>query len=78
MKNETITIEVPEGHVIDKENSTDTVIRFKKIESNKRPMSWMGLKDINGYYINSDSEILSVDANTLTHYKNRNIYPSKN
>ena len=31
MKNETITIEAPEGHVIDKENSTDTVIRFKKV-----------------------------------------------
>ena len=77
MKNETITIEAPEGHVIDKENSTDTVIRFKKVESNKGPMSWMSLKEINGYYINSYSEILPVDANTLTHYKNRNIYPSK-
>ena len=77
MKNETITIEAPEGHVIDKENSTDTVIRFKKVESNKGPMSWMSLKEINGYYINSYSEILPVDANVLTHYKNRNIYPSK-
>ena len=77
MKNETITIEAPEGHVIDKENSKDGVIRFKKVESNKRPMSWMELKDISGYYINSDSKILPVDANTLTHADNRNIYPSK-
>lgn len=77
MKNETITIEAPEGHVIDKENSTDTVIRFKKVESSKRPISWMELKDISGYYINSDSKILPVDANTLTHDDNRNIYPSK-
>ena len=77
MKNETITIEAPEGHVIDKENSTDTVIRFKKVESSKRPISWMELKDISGYYINSDSKILPVDANTLTHADNRNIYPSK-
>ena len=40
-------------------------------------MSWMELKDISGYYINSDSKILPVDANTLTHADNRNIYPSK-
>ena len=77
MKNETITIEAPEGHVIDKENSKDGVIRFKKVESSKRPISWMELKDISGYYINSDSKILPVDANTLTHDDNRNIYPSK-
>ena len=77
MKNETITIEAPEGQVFDLENSTPTHIKLKKVEPKKRPMSWMELKDINGYYINSDSEILPVDANTLTHYKNRNIYPSK-
>ena len=77
MKNETITIEAPEGQVFDLENSTPTHLKLKKVEPKKRPMSWMELKDINGYYINSDSEILPVDANTLTHYKNRNIYPSK-
>ena len=77
MKNETITIEAPEGHVIDKENSTDTVIRFKKVEPNKRPMSWMELKTTGGYYINGDSTILPVEDPTLTHYKNRNIWPTK-
>lgn len=74
--NKTITIEAPEGFEVDKGKSTDTVIKFKKSES-KRPMSWMELKDISGYYIHSDSEILPVDANTPTHYKNRNIWPTK-
>ena len=77
MNNETITIEAPEGQVFDLENSTPTHLKLKKVEPKKRPMSWMELKTTGGYYINSDSEILPVDANTLTHYKNRNIYPSK-
>lgn len=77
MKNETITIEAPEGQVFDLENSTPTHLKLKKVEPKKRPMSWMELKDISGYYINSDSKILPVDANTLTHADNRNIYPSK-
>lgn len=74
MKNETITIEAPEGHVIDKENSTDTVIRFKKVEPNKRPMSWGDIERINGYYINSDSEICDIDGGISAHYKNRNVW----
>ena len=75
MKNETITIEAPEGHVIDKENSTDTVIRFKKVESNKRPMSWSELGNIKGFYISSSNAIL--DANCATAEFTRDVWPTK-
>lgn len=74
MKSETITIEAPEGHVIDKENSTDTVIRFKKVESNKRPMSWNDIKHIKGAYISNMSEVFEIEGNNLE--KNRNVWPT--
>ena len=75
MKNETITIEAPEGHVIDKENSTDTVIRFKKVESNKRPMSWSELGNIKGFYISSSIAIR--DANCVPTEFTRDVWPTK-
>lgn len=76
MNNETITIEAPEGQVFDLENSTPTHIKLKKVEPKKRPMSWMELKTMGGFYINGDSAILPVE-DTFTHYKNRNIWPTK-
>ena len=75
MKNETITIEAPEGHVIDKENSTDTVIRFKKVESNKRPMSWSDFKTVTGYFVGTDSSILSSTYSAIP--PNRNVWPTR-
>lgn len=77
MKNETITIEAPEGHVFDLENSTPTHLKLKEVEPKKRPMSWMELKTTGGYYINGDSAILPVEDTTFTHYKNRNIWPTE-
>ena len=75
MKNETITIEAPEGHVIDKENSKDGVIRFKKVESSKRPMSWSELGNIKGFYISSSNAIL--DANCAPTEFTRDVWPTK-
>jgi hypothetical protein len=72
--NKTITIEAPEGFEVDKEKSTDTVIKFKKKESN-RPMSWGDFKSVSGYYIGSDSEILSSNCSALP--PNRNVWPTK-
>jgi len=74
MKNETITIEAPEGHVIDKENSTDTVIRFKKVESNKRPMSFLEIKNIKGFYVDDMSSIRAVDC--LNRDNTKNTWPT--
>lgn len=74
MKNETITIEAPEGHVIDKENSTDTVIRFKKVESNKRPMSFLEIKNIKGFYVDDMSGIRAVDC--LNRDSTKNTWPT--
>ncbi len=36
--NKVITITIPEGYVIDKENSTDTRIKVKKVERKPEPM----------------------------------------
>ena len=36
----TITFNIPEGYVIDKENSTDTNIVLKKIFESSRPKTW--------------------------------------
>lgn len=74
MKNETITIEAPEGHVIDKENSTDTVIRFKKVESNKIPMSFLEIKNIKGFYVDDMSSIRAVDC--LNRDSTKNTWPT--
>ena len=76
MKNETITIEAPEGHVIDKENSKDGVIRFKKVESNNRPMSYGQLNDVYGFYVHSDSSIQSFGP-TKPRNEERNVWPTK-
>ena len=74
MKNETITIEAPEGHVIDKENSTDTVIRFKKVESNKRPMSFLDIKHIYGACISESSKVIRAAGDNTE--RSRNVWPT--
>lgn len=75
MNNETITIEAPEGQVFDLENSTPTHIKLKKVESNKRPMSWSELGNIKGFYISSSSAIR--DANCVPTEFTRDVWPTK-
>ena len=58
METKELKISVPEGYVIDKENSTFECIKFKKIEQR-----WRDNEDANisGYYITSNSEISHIE-----------------
>lgn len=72
-----LKIEVPNGYEIDKENSTFDCIKFKeKVEECKLPTTWEELKIVEGYHINSVSDIRGNNAYTTNSYNN-NIYPSK-
>ncbi len=59
METKELKISVPEGYVIDKENSTFECIKFKKIEQKR----WRDNKEANivGYYINLDSKIVQIE-----------------
>jgi hypothetical protein len=70
-----VTIEAPEGYAIDQEKSTSEVIRFKKIEANKKPMSFKELNRVEGFYINSDAIIRS--ANCSVDDTIMNVWPTK-
>lgn len=71
----TITIEVPEGCVIDTENSTATKLVFKKIEVQEKkpkalPKSWEELKMIEGHQVMINSRIEAIFASTADHVEN--------
>ena len=55
METKEIRIQVPEGYEIDRENSSYERIVFKKKEATI--YSWEDLKKIEGYYINTNSNI---------------------
>lgn len=72
-----IKINVPEGHEIDKERSTFNEIFFKPIVK-KRPEKWDDLKRINGWFINTNSEIIQREAESDgTRLFDRNVFPEK-
>jgi len=71
----TITIEVPEGCVIDTENSTATKLVFKKVSVQEEkpkalPKSWEEVERIEGHYVMSDSKIALSSALPADHVKN--------
>ena len=70
-----IKIIAPEGFEIDKENSTFEVIKFKeKPKVKKLPQSWEELKTVEGFYVDSCSEI--NDYSNSVEEGGRNTFPS--
>jgi hypothetical protein len=69
-----ISIIPPNGYEIDEENSTFSLLKFKKKEESYAK-SWYDLKKIEGYYVSAISSIhnTSFDANK----KNRNVFVTK-
>ena len=64
-----INIEVPEGYVIDEENSSFTCIKFKK---NKKEVSnWDELIDVSGYFVDTGSNVYH------TMYQYKNVFATK-
>lgn len=62
-------VDIPDGFEIDKENSTLELIVFKEIT---KTLTFKDIKYIDGYYINTNSNIYEVDqANDST---NRNVF----
>lgn len=62
-------VDIPDGFEIDKENSTLELIVFKEIT---KTLTFKDIKYIDGYYINTNSNICEVDqANDST---NRNVF----
>ena len=69
-----INIEVPEGYVIDEENSSFTCIKFKK-EEKKQVTCWEDLETINGYYISANCCVAGY-TNKPDH-ANKNTFATK-
>lgn len=63
-------IQVPEGYEIDRENSTFENIIFRKAER-KLPKKWEDLETINGFYVNSASNIDKIKDETYTGIQDR-------
>ena len=64
-------IEVPAGYEIDKEHSI-----FRKVEEKDLPKSWEDLKFVNGFYVESNSEVCDcIDQYTVG--DNKNIFPTR-
>ena len=62
-------VNIPDGFEIDKENSTLELIVFKEIT---KTLTFKDIKYIDGYYINTNSDICEIDqANDST---NRNVF----
>ena len=73
-KEKQVKINIPEGYVIDEENSTFELIKFKKVEK-ELPTSWKELKNVKGYYINLDNEIQKYEE--LTTVQAKDVFPTK-
>lgn len=71
-----INIIVPEGYVIDEENTSFTCIKFKKEEKKELPKSWEELEEISGYYVSGASSEINK-YKTITTSINRNIFATK-
>jgi hypothetical protein len=75
-----ITIEVPEGCVIDTENSTATKLVFKKVEVQEKkpkalPKTWEEIERIKGWFVTGDSKLGEVSV--LPTYDARNTFETK-
>ena len=60
-----ITIQTPDGMVIDEENSTFSKIKFK-LKEKCYPKTWNELKCIKGYFVESNSRITKAFADSST------------
>ena len=79
METKTLSIQIPEGFEIDKENSTFEKIVFKELPKKpKRVTKWNDFKCIQGgYYIERDSAINENTVGSSSIYNDRNIWPTK-
>ena len=75
MKTKEFKIQAPEGYEIDKENSTFEKIVFKRIDD--LPKSWEDLETINGFYVNSASDIVKVKGEAYAVEDNKSVFPTK-
>ena len=75
MENKELKIQVPQGYEIDKEKSTFENIVFKKVDD--LPKSWENLETINGFYVNSASDIVKVKGEAYAVEDNKNVFPTK-
>ncbi len=71
----TLKIEIPQGYEIDKEKSTFENIVFK-LAKKELPKSWEELEEINGYFINKDSNVLFVSGCNASE-KNKDLFSTK-
>ena len=72
-----INIEVPEGFVIDEENSSFTCIKFKKKEK-KEVTCWEDLEKVKGYMVSDESVVYGYNNDGLsTETENRNTFATK-
>lgn len=75
METKEMKIQVPEGYVIDREKSTFENIVFKKVDD--LPKSWENLETINGFYVNSASDIVKVKGEAYAVEDNKNVFPTR-
>lgn len=72
-----INIKVPEGYIIDEENSSFTRIVFKK-EEKKQVNCWENLGFVKGYMVTDESVVYGYNDDGLrTETKNRNTFATK-
>jgi hypothetical protein len=75
MEQKTLNIEIPEGYEIDKEKSSFEKIVFKQKNVSLVLDSWEDLKEIEGYWIDDNSDINeNIHA---AHKFHRNIFPTR-
>ena len=80
METKEIKITIPEGYEIDKEKSTFEKIVFRKKESmiidswNIIIDSWKDLKKVEGYYINTDSDIVYAGDSLKVLKEHKNVF----
>lgn len=74
METKELKINIPEGYEIDKENSTFTCIKFKK--KLEEVNTWKDLPNIEGYFINPDSNIVFINDEYICDI-NKNIFISE-
>lgn len=76
METKELKIQVPEGYEIDREKSSFEKIVFKKVEK-ELPKSWEELDIVQGFYVDSLSEIAGTGEDTCAEEYNRNTFPTR-
>ena len=75
-----LKIEIPDGFILDEEKYKNNIIAFlpKPIDPLAHlPKSWEELKEIGGYYVNRESEIIRLSYNILTCEFNKCVVPTE-